>query len=82
MPWQSGPALPQLSYPASQDRHGTVHNLTELHLLITRREFCQRTATVTLVTAVLGVCSLPPFESLALADTVPAAELMKPDALP
>jgi protein-disulfide isomerase len=31
---------------------------------------------------VLGVSSLPPFEGLALAETVPAAELMKPDALP
>lgn len=56
--------------------------ITELHLLITRREFCQRTATVALATAVLGVSSLPPFEGLALAETVPAAELMKPDALP
>jgi protein-disulfide isomerase len=51
-------------------------------LLITRREFCQRSATLALATAVLGASSLPPFESLAQADTVPTAELMKPDALP
>ena len=49
---------------------------------ITRREFCQSTAAVTLATAVLGVSSLPLFPGQALADTVPAAELMKPDALP
>jgi protein-disulfide isomerase len=51
-------------------------------LQITRREFCQRTATLALATAVLGVSSLPPFDWLALAETIPAAELMKPDALP
>lgn len=49
---------------------------------ITRREFCQSTAAVALATAVLGVSSLPLFPGQALADTVPAAELMKPDALP
>ncbi len=50
---------------------------------ITRREFCQSTATVALVTAVLGVSSLPSFPGGALAaDTVPTDELMKPDALP
>jgi protein-disulfide isomerase len=54
----------------------------ELQLQITRREFCQRTATLALASAVLGVSSLPPFDGLALADTIPAAELMKPDALP
>ena len=49
---------------------------------ITRREFCQGTATVAFATAVLGVSSLP-FAGSALAQaTVPIAELMKPDALP
>jgi protein-disulfide isomerase len=56
--------------------------LTEPQLQITRREFCQSTAAVALATAVLGVSSLPLFPGQALADTVPAAELMKPDALP
>jgi protein-disulfide isomerase len=51
-------------------------------LSITRREFCQSTAAVALSLAVLGVASLPPFEGLALAQTVPTADLMKPDALP
>jgi protein-disulfide isomerase len=51
-------------------------------LRITRREFCQSTATVALSLAVLGVSSLPPFEGLALAQTVPDAELMKADKLP
>ena len=49
---------------------------------ITRREFCQSTATVALSLALLGASALPPFETLARADTVPEAELMKPDALP
>ena len=49
---------------------------------ITRREFCQRSATLALATALLGASALSPFESLALADTIPDAELMKPDALP
>jgi protein-disulfide isomerase len=51
-------------------------------LLITRREFCQSTASLALATAVIGASSLPPFEGLALADTVPTTELMKPDKLP
>jgi len=55
---------------------------TEPQLQITRREFCQSTAAVALATAVLGVSSLPLFPGQALADTVAAAELMKPDALP
>jgi len=50
-------------------------------LSITRREFCQRTATVALATAVLGASSLP-FAGQALADSIPTADLMKPDALP
>lgn len=48
---------------------------------ITRREFCQATATVALATAVLGASSLP-FSGQALAQTVPMADLMKPDTLP
>jgi protein-disulfide isomerase len=52
-------------------------------LRITRREFCQTTASVTLSLAVLGISSLPPFMGEALAaDTIPVAELMKPDKLP
>ena len=49
---------------------------------ITRREFCQSTAAVALATAVLGATSLPLFPGQALADTIPDAELMKPDKLP
>jgi protein-disulfide isomerase len=51
-------------------------------LKITRREFCRSTAAVALSLALLGASALPPFADVALADTVPAAELMKPDALP
>jgi protein-disulfide isomerase len=51
-------------------------------LQITRREFCQSTATIALATAVLGASALPPFPSAALADTFPAAEMMKPEGLP
>jgi protein-disulfide isomerase len=51
-------------------------------LHITRREFCLNTATVALATAVLGVSALPRFAGSALADNVPVADLMKPDALP
>jgi len=50
---------------------------------ITRREFCQSTATVAFSLAVLGISSLPPFAGqAAYADTIPDAELMKADALP
>jgi protein-disulfide isomerase len=55
---------------------------TERHLQITRREFCQSTVTVALATAMLGATSLPFFPGQALADTIPDAELMKPDKLP
>ncbi|MGA7388344.1 MAG: DsbA family protein [Pseudolabrys sp.] len=48
---------------------------------ITRREFCQSTAALALATALVGVSSLLPVGALA-AETVPAAELMKPDTLP
>lgn len=48
---------------------------------ITRREFCQGTAAVALATTALGVTALP-FSSPAQAETVPAAELMQPEALP
>jgi protein-disulfide isomerase len=56
---------------------------TEFQLHITRREFCQTTATLALATAVLGVSSLPPFPGVAaLADNVPTDELMKPEGMP
>jgi protein-disulfide isomerase len=55
---------------------------TELHLQITRREFCQGTATLALAAAVLGISSLPPFPGMAGAETVSDLELMKPDKLP
>lgn len=49
---------------------------------LTRREFCQSTATVALATA-LGLAALPPFTGQALAQAkVSEAELMAPDALP
>lgn len=48
---------------------------------ITRRELCQVAATVALTTAVLGASSLP-FATPAAADTVPMADLLKPEALP
>jgi protein-disulfide isomerase len=51
-------------------------------LQITRRQFCQRTATVALSLALLSTTALPPFIGQAMADDIPAAELMKPDALP
>jgi protein-disulfide isomerase len=51
-------------------------------LQITRRQFCQSTAVLALATTVLGATSLSPFPGIALAETVPAGELMKPDALP
>ncbi|HXX08553.1 MAG TPA: DsbA family protein [Pseudolabrys sp.] len=50
---------------------------------ITRREFCQSTAAAALATAVFGLSSLPLFPRDAdAAETVPASELMKVDALP
>jgi protein-disulfide isomerase len=53
----------------------------ELTLLINRREF--GAATAALATAVLATGMLPPFSRKAWADdTVPTAELMKPEALP
>ena len=48
---------------------------------ITRRKFCQSTTALVFTTAVLGISSLRPFEAFA-AETIPAGELMKPDALP
>jgi protein-disulfide isomerase len=51
-------------------------------LRLTRREFCQSTATVALATA-LGLAALPSFTGQALAQTkVSETELMAPDALP
>jgi protein-disulfide isomerase len=54
----------------------------EFQLHITRREFCLSTAAVALATAVLGATALPPFPGQALAENVPVADLMKPNALP
>ena len=54
----------------------------EFQLHITRREFCLSTAAVALATAVLGASALPPFPGQALAENVPVADLMKPNALP
>jgi protein-disulfide isomerase len=51
-------------------------------LQITRREFCQSTATIALATVALGAFALPPFVGPALAEDVPVADLMKPDAQP
>jgi protein-disulfide isomerase len=51
-------------------------------LHITRREFCKNSATIALATAILGATVLPPFPSDALAENVPVADLMKPDAQP
>ena len=48
---------------------------------ITRREFCQATATTALAAAIFGSSALS-FASPTLAQTVPMAELMKPEALP
>lgn len=51
-------------------------------MLITRREFCQGTATAALATA-LGLASLPTLTGPAAAQTkIPEVELMAPDALP
>src|SRR5690349_23496903 len=50
---------------------------------MTRRKFCQSTATLALATGVLGFSSLSPFADMAFAaETVPTDELMKTDALP
>ena len=50
---------------------------------ITRREFCQSTATVALSLALVGASALPPFEGPGAGATrCRTAELMKPDALP
>lgn len=51
-------------------------------MLINRRDFCQGVATVALAAAALGTTALTPLGGRANADTVPAAELMKPEALP
>jgi protein-disulfide isomerase len=51
-------------------------------LQITRREFCLSTAAVALATVMLGTSTLPPFPGRALAEDYPAADLMKPDAMP
>jgi protein-disulfide isomerase len=51
-------------------------------LQITRREFCQKSATLALATGALGVSALSRFASAAAAENVSAAELMKPEAVP
>jgi protein-disulfide isomerase len=51
-------------------------------LQITRREFCQTTATLALATSLIGFSSLSPFPNEALGETVPTGELMKAEALP
>jgi protein-disulfide isomerase len=51
-------------------------------LQITRRKFCQTTATLALATSMVGFASLPPFRDMAFAETVPTDELMKPEGLP
>src|SRR5664279_4920971 len=55
---------------------------TEHQLQITRREFCKSTAAIALATVALGAFALPPFPSDALAESIPIADLMKPDAMP
>jgi protein-disulfide isomerase len=50
-------------------------------LQITRRVFCQGTAAVALASTMFGAASLA-FAPPALAETIPVAELMKPEALP
>lgn len=82
MPWQNGLPLPQLSYPASQCPYRNRFQPTEPQLRINRREFCQSTAVVVLSLALLGVSALPRFDGAALAQTIPPADLLKPDALP
>lgn len=49
---------------------------------ITRRKLCQTTAALALTTAVFGVSSLLSLTVEALAETVPASELMKTEGLP
>ena len=51
---------------------------------ITRREFCQSSATVALAAALLTSTALPPFAAAQAQGqiTIPPAELMQPDALP
>ncbi|MGI8527443.1 MAG: DsbA family protein [Pseudolabrys sp.] len=48
---------------------------------ITRREFCQGSATAALAIAAFGLSPLPGLSSAALAQTVAAAELMQPNPL-
>jgi len=51
----------------------------EFPLQITRREFCQSTATLAIATSLFGISSI---SGTAWADSVDTAELMKPEALP
>ena len=54
----------------------------EWTLFINRREFCQGAATVALAAAALGTTALSPLGATASAQTVTAAELMKPGTIP
>jgi protein-disulfide isomerase len=63
--------------------HRTGLKPTEFQLQITRREFCQRSAVLTLSIALLGSSSLQRFGGVALAQAkVDTGELMQPEALP
>src|SRR5665647_1302699 len=73
--------IPKSGYRFS-DKIMRQQKLTERPLKLTRREFCQSTATVALSLAVLGISALPRFDGSALAQTISPADLMKPDALP
>ena len=82
MPWQGGPALPQLLFLGSQSRSGGP-KAQELKLHITRRQFNQGSAVTALSLALLGSTALPRFgAALADDDKVPMDDLMKPEALP
>ena len=82
MPWQGGPALPQLLFLGSQSRSGGP-KAQELKLHITRRQFHQGSVVTALSLALLGSTALPRFgAALADDDKVPMDDLMKPEALP
>ena len=51
-------------------------------LFINRREFCQGAAAVALAAAALGTTALSPIGAAASAQTVTAADLMKPGSIP
>jgi len=51
-------------------------------LHITRREFCQKTATLALATTMLSITSFPSFPEAKAQEKISPDELMKPEALP